>query len=183
MTIQRHYIFDEVKRLRGKGFTHAEVQNLDRAIDQAFGEDVARRISAEGLDLIKRSEGLRLNAYKCPADVATIGYGSTGPHVKMGMTITVDEAEDLLRDDLVRFEQGVAKAGGTMTQGQFDAMVSLAFNIGLGAFMGSTLLQKHLAAAHDTADQFKRWNKGGGRVLPGLVTRRADEAKLYRGTP
>lgn len=164
----------------GKLFA-AEIPLIDQ-IAEAWERRAARHISADGLDLIKRSEGLRLTAYKCPADVPTIGYGSTGPHVRMGMTITADEAEDLLVRDLSRFEKGVAEMGGTMTQGQFDALVSFAFNLGLGALKTSTLLRKHLAGDHaGAAAEFGRWVNAGGRRLNGLVTRRAAEAKLYRG--
>jgi lysozyme len=140
-----------------------------------------RHIGPKGLALIKRSEGLRLKAYRCPADVPTIGYGSTGPDVKMGMTITEAEAEALLRKDLARFEKGVSEMGGKMTPGQFSALVSFAFNLGLGALQKSTLLRKHLAGDYEgAAAEFAKWNKAGGRVLPGLVTRRSDEAALYR---
>lgn len=140
-----------------------------------------QRIGANALALIKRCEGLRLKAYLCPAGVPTIGYGSTGDHVRMGMTITEQEAEALLLKDLSRFETGVAAVAGKMTQGQFGAMVSLAFNIGLGAFGRSTVLRRHLAGDHaGAANAFGMWNKSGNRVLAGLVSRRADEAALYR---
>lgn len=140
-----------------------------------------RHIGPKGLALIKRSEGLRLKAYRCPADVPTIGYGSTGPHVHMGMTITEAEAEALLLKDLGRFERGVAEMGGEMTPGQFSALVSFAFNLGLNALRKSTLLKKHLAGDHaGAAAEFSKWVNAGGKRLPGLVTRRADEAALYR---
>lgn len=140
-----------------------------------------RTINAAGLALIKQFEGCKLTAYLCPAKVWTIGYGSTGAHVKPGMTITAREAEDLLRADLRRFEQGVASELGDATDNQFSACVSLAFNIGLAAFLRSTVLRKHqegdrAAAAH----AFKLWNKAGGKILPGLVRRRDAEAALYR---
>jgi lysozyme len=140
-----------------------------------------RHIGPKGLALIKRSEGLRLKAYKCPADVPTIGYGSTGPHVRMGMTITAEEAEALLRKDLERFERGVVEMAGKMTPGQFSALVSFAFNLGLGKLRKSTLLKKHLAGDYEgAAREFAKWVNAGGKRLPGLVTRRADEAALYR---
>lgn len=143
---------------------------------------MTRHIGPKGLALIKRSEGLRLKAYRCPADVPTIGYGSTGPHVRMGMTITEDEAERLLREDLERFERGVVEMAGEMTPGQFSALVSFAFNLGLGALKKSTLLRKHLAGDYaGAAGEFGKWTLAGGKRLPGLVTRRADEAALYRG--
>src|SRR6476661_9330104 len=118
------------------------------------------KISDKGLALIKASEGLRLTAYRCPAGVLTLGYGSTGPHVKQGMVITEAEAEDLLRKDVARFEDGVSHIVGTCTQGQFDALVSFAFNLGIGALMSSTLLKRHKAKDYKgAAEQFLRWNR------------------------
>ncbi len=164
------------------GLTQPEVDALNAVIAQWKPEGEVRRIGPKGLALIKRFEGLRLKAYRCPADVPTIGYGSTGPHVRMGMAITEEEAEKLLQDDLRRFETGVAEMGGEMTPGQFSALVALSFNVGLAALSNSTLLRKHLSGDHQgAADQFLRWNRAGGRVLPGLVTRRAAEAALFRG--
>ncbi len=141
-----------------------------------------RHIGPKGLALVKQFEGLRLSAYRCPANVPTIGYGSTGPHVKMGMTITEGEAETLLREDLSRFERGVVEMAGTMTPGQFSALVAFAFNVGLGGLKGSTLLRLHNAGDHaGAAEQFARWDKAAGRRLAGLTKRRAAEAALYRG--
>jgi len=138
-------------------------------------------ISGKGLDLIKSFEGFRATAYICPAGVLTIGYGSTGPHAKKGMTITEAQGEELLRKDVARFERGVSALVGETTQGRFDALVSFAFNIGLGALESSTLLKKHKAGDYaGAAEQFARWNKGGGKVLPGLTRRRAAETDLYR---
>lgn len=142
---------------------------------------MTRQIGPKGLTLIKSSEGLRLTAYRCPANVPTIGYGSTGPHVHMGMTITEAEAEALLRKDLERFELGVTEMAGEMTPGQFSALVSFAFNLGLSALKGSTLLRMHKEGDFvGAAGQFARWNKAGGRVLAGLSRRRESEAALYR---
>lgn len=141
-----------------------------------------RQINDAGLALVKRFEGLRLEAYRCPAGVLTIGYGSTGPHVKEGMIITPGEAERLLRADLSRFETGVdAMTGGFATSdNQFSAMVSLSFNIGLGNFATSSVLKRHKAGAFDrAADAFLMWNKAKGNVLPGLVRRREAERELY----
>lgn len=142
---------------------------------------MTRHIGQRGLDLIKSFEGCKLTAYVCPAGVLTIGYGSTGPHVKRGMTITQAEAERLLRDDLTRFEAAVEKAtAGHATANQFDALVSFAFNVGIEALRTSTLLRKHNEGDYAGAKaQFGRWNKGGGRVLAGLTRRRSAEATLY----
>lgn len=139
-----------------------------------------RAINRAGLDIVKRFEGLRLKAYLCPAKVWTIGYGSTGSHVKPGMTITAEQAEELLRSDLRRFEDCVAENAPDSTENQFSAMVSFAFNVGEGAFRESTLLRLHRDGRHELAAmQFHRWTRGGGKVLPGLVKRRAAEAALY----
>lgn len=154
---------------------------IAKALGVAQNEVQPRRINAAGLKIVKDSEGLVLKAYLCPAKVWTIGYGSTGAHVKPGMVITEARAEELLREDLTRFEKAVAEAAPDATDNQFAAMVSLAFNIGIAAFLKSTVLRKHKAGDHHgAAEAFKLWNKGGGKVLPGLVTRRAKEAQLYR---
>jgi lysozyme len=137
-------------------------------------------LSKAGLELIKSSEGLRMAAYLCPAGVPTIGYGSTGPNVKLGLTISALEAEALLLRDLRRFEGAVRREALPASQGEYDALVSLAFNIGIEAFARSTLLRLHRAGDHrGAADQFLRWNKARGRVLPGLARRRAAERALY----
>ncbi len=138
------------------------------------------QLSERGFALIKEHEGLRLDAYRCPAKVWTIGYGSTGPHVRAGLHIAAAEAEALLRGDVARFEEGVGRIAGRCTQGQYDALVCFAFNLGLGALMSSTLLKKHKAGDHRAAAaEFVRWVNAGGRRLPGLVRRRAAEAELY----
>lgn len=142
------------------------------------------RISQRGLDLIKHFEGCKLKAYLCPANVWTIGYGSTGPHVTEGLVISQARAEELLRQDLARFEQGVSRLAPRATQGQFDALVSFAFNCGLRALENSTLLRRHNAGAHQqAADEFLRWNRAGQRILPGLTRRRAQERSLYNSRP
>lgn len=140
-----------------------------------------RAINKAGLDLIKQFEGCKLKAYVCPAGVLTIGYGSTGPHVKPGMTITADQAEELLRSDLRRFEDYVAKECAPATDNQFSALVSFCFNVGEGALKSSTLRRMHLEGNYEAAaGQFARWTRGGGKVLPGLVRRREAESALYR---
>lgn len=143
-----------------------------------------RQINEAGLAIVKDSEGLRLKAYVCPAGVLTIGYGSTGKHVKPGMVITEAEAEKLLRDDLARFERFVEMRCGPSNDNQFSALVSFAFNVGEQALATSTLRRFHTAGDYaNAAKQFARWNKAGGRVLPGLTKRRAREAALYGKTP
>lgn len=138
------------------------------------------KISSSGIDLIKHFEGLRLRAYRDPAGILTIGYGHTET-VAEGQVITEAEAEALLRQDLDRFERGVSDLITAEThEWQFDALVSLAFNIGLGAFEGSTVLRRHNAGDYEGAGEaINWWNKAGGEVLAGLVRRRLAEEELY----
>lgn len=151
----------------------------------------AMKISHRGIDLLKEHEGLRLEAYDCATGKPvqpggkvrgklTIGYGST-TRVYEGMRITKQQAEQLLVRDLGRFERAVnERVSVTLSQEQFDALVLLAFNIGEDAFAKSTLL-KHLNKGkyHDAAAQFPRWRKDNGKVIPGLVARRAAEKALF----
>ena len=131
-------------------------------------------------ELIKSFEGLELEAYLCPADIWTIGYGHTGD-VKEGDTITKAEAEALLDKDLQTFRNGVKRLVKVpLNENQFGALVSFAYNLGLGSLQNSTLL-KMLNAGDYTgaADQFLRWNKSGGKVLTGLVRRREAERAVF----
>lgn len=144
-------------------------------------QDLTPKINDEGLALIKNAEGLRLKAYRCPAGVWTIGYGSTGPHVKAGTVITRETAEEMLRADVEGFEQVVASAvSAPLSSNQFSALVSFAYNVGSRKFRDSTLLwklnRKDYAGA---AEEFKKWVRGGGKVLPGLVKRRQAERALF----
>lgn len=138
------------------------------------------KTSERGLALIRQFEGLRLSAYKCPADVPTIGYGTT-KGVKMGMTIDKAEAERLLRDDVARFEQYVDKLVTVpLMQGQFDALVSFCYNLGPANLEQSTLLKYLNTGLYaDAANQFMRWNKANKTVLAGLTRRRAAEQALF----
>lgn len=138
------------------------------------------KTSKNGIDLIARHEGLRLKAYRCPAGILTIGYGHTG-NVREGQTITEDYAKYLLASDLSTAENAVNRQNLNINQNQFDALVSFVFNVGSGNFLKSTLLKKIKVNPNDTliAAEFDRWNKAAGKVLPGLVKRRLDEAKLY----
>ncbi len=140
--------------------------------------------SQKGLDLIKSFEGLRLSAYKCPAGVWTIGYGTTAG-VKPGQTITKERAEELLREDVKRFEDQVMRLVKVrLTQGQFDALVSFTYNLGAANLGNSTLLRLLNAGDYKgAAAQFDRWTKAGGKELPGLVKRRAAERALFEGKP
>lgn len=133
-----------------------------------------------GIELIQRHEGLRLQAYKCPADVWTIGYGHTRT-AKQGLVITPLQAQELLKEDLLTAENAVNNLHLNVNQVQYDALVSFVFNLGSGNFQRSTLLKKIKANANDPAisSEFAKWIRGGGRVLPGLVKRRREEAELY----
>ena len=139
--------------------------------------------SNAGLALIKKFEGLRTRVYKCPAGVWTQGYGHTGPDVTPGADdINEREAEMLLHGDLIQFEHGVETLldGAPVSPAQFSAMVCLAFNIGLGNFRKSSVLKFHKAGDYPAAaNAFLLWNKAGGKILPGLVTRRNAERALY----
>lgn len=143
------------------------------------------KISDAGLSIIKRYEGLRLTAYICPAGVPTIGYGST-QGVKMGECITEEEADRLLIADIERICYPCIEAfvEADLTQPQFDALCSWIFNLGCGAFKGSTFRTMLNSGNIDGAvAQMKRWDKGGGKVLPGLVKRRHAEAALFLSEP
>ena len=141
-------------------------------------------INAVGLALVKSFEGLRLKAYPDPAtngDPWTIGYGSTGPHVHPGLVLTEPQCEELLVNDLWRFEQAVTRlTAGHGTDNQFAALVSFAFNVGADNLRTSTLLRKHNEGDYAGAQkQFWRWNKAAGRVMAGLTRRREAESALY----
>lgn len=137
-------------------------------------------ISKDGLELIKKYEGLRLKAYKCPAGIPTIGYGHTNG-VTMGMEISQSVAEKYLLEDIAPIERALNALHINLRQGQFDALVSFIFNLGQGSFNESTLKKKILASAPDSeiCAEFKKWNKAGGKVLAGLVKRREDEARTW----
>lgn len=138
-------------------------------------------MTEEGLNFVKRFEGLRTRSYLCPAGVWTIGYGHTGPTVKDGLVITKEEAEALLLEELVRFEEGVVRATKIQLQPlQIDALTSFAYNLGLGALRGSTLLKKVNRGQWEGIDkEFDKWVYGGGKILPGLVRRRKGEAEMF----
>lgn len=142
------------------------------------------KTSANGINLICGFEGLELKAYDDGVGVWTIGYGTTivnGVKVKKGDTCTVEQAKSYMAQDLKKFESAVdTSVKVTITQNQFDALVSLAYNIGTGAFKSSTLLKKLNAKDFKgAAAQFDRWNRAGGKVMQGLVNRRAKERKLF----
>lgn len=142
------------------------------------------KINKEGVELIKSFEGLKLTAYPDPAsggDPWTIGYGTTGPHVKKGLKITESQAKDWLIEDINKFADGVEKLVTVrINENQKAALTSFAYNVGLGNLKSSTLLRLVNAGDFKGAQaQFGRWNKAAGKVMPGLTRRRAAEAALF----
>lgn len=146
------------------------------------------KISDRGIKLIQEFESCRLKSYKCSAGRDTIGWGST-KNVKPGMHISQAEAEARLKADIGEVEAGVNKLVKVkITQGMFDALTSFAFNCGLDidadaiaeGLGDSTLLKKLNAGDYQgAANEFLKWNRGGGQVLPGLTRRREAERKLF----
>lgn len=144
-------------------------------------------ISQRGIDLIKGFEGLFLKAYKDPIGIITIGYGTvvypSEKRVQMGETITEAQAEEYLKHE-INLKADVVNtvtADLILTQGQFDALVSFAYNLGTGALKQSTLLKKVKLNPDDPAirTEFMKWVRAGRKVFPGLVRRRKAEADLY----
>ena len=139
------------------------------------------RTSQDGIDLIKSFEGLELSSYYCSSSVLTIGYGHTS-NVFEGQTITEEDAEELLRKDLMWFEQEVNRLiNGPLTQHEFDAIVSFTFNTGSGALSDSTF-RRRMNTGDDKAtcfrEEFPKWVNGPNGPLPGLVRRRDAEVEL-----
>lgn len=133
------------------------------------------------IEKLKEFEGLRRDAYRDVAGVLTIGYGHTGKDVRLGDRISMYGAEQLLKSDVGEYEAAVRRLHVARTQGQFDALVSFAFNLGIGRLNRSTLL-KTIRSGGSKAQitrEFKRWVYAGGKPLPGLVKRREWEAKRF----
>ena len=144
------------------------------------------KTSPQGLAIIKKFEGFRAKPYACPAGVATIGYGSTyyadGKPVKLtDAPVTEAQAQELLQTTLAKYEACVNGAVKMpINQNQFDAFVSFTYNVGCSAFRNSTMLRLfNQGYAPQAAAQFSRWTLGGGKVLAGLVSRRAAERALF----
>ena len=194
----RAAIFDAVREAAPDAFTvPAHIALLDAFCDLvgvSGGEaqespSSGLKTGKAGIDLIKQFEGCRLVAYPDPGTGGkpwTIGYVATlidGKPVPNTHRITQEQADALLMEDIERHASPIRDMldGVPTTQNQFDALVSLGFNIGVGALKGSTLMRKHKAGDHyGAASEFARWNKAGRRVLAGLTRRREAEAKLYR---
>lgn len=145
------------------------------------------KLSQKGVDLIKQFEGLSLVPYICAGGINTIGFGSTyypnGKKVTLkDSKITPQQAEELLKNTLSTYEKAVDSfCRDDISQPQFDALVSFAYNVGTGNLQKSTLIKKVNANPKDVtiADEFLKWNKSAGRVLAGLTRRRQAEANLY----
>ena len=138
------------------------------------------KTSKKGIDLIKHFEGLRLKTYRCSASKLTIGYGHTGT-TKENMTITIEEAEKLLKNDLEKFESAVNRLVGIkIHQLMFDSLVCFAYNVGIGNLQASTLLKKiNLNKFNEVPNEFLKWDKAKGNVIPGLTKRREAERDLF----
>ena len=155
-------------------------------------------VSKECIEMIKHHEGVRLKPYRCPALLWTVGVGHVIDPSHIGVkiderknlpipqgwdrTLSNKEVDDILAADLRRFEKGVLRlCPNGLTQYRFDALVSFAFNVGLGNLQRSTLRMKHNRGDYDgAAKEFLNWAKAGGKVLRGLLIRRTDESNLYK---
>jgi len=201
--MDRKVIFDSVRRILGRGLVQADVASLDCALDMASGvtgdcpslraQFHPSKISAGGIALIKEFEGcarLRpdglLEAYPDPGTGGapwTIGWGATGRGVTPDTIWTQQQCDDRLASDLRRYARDVSDVSDTLanvptTQAQFDALVCFHYNT--GAIRQATLTRLHRARDFPGAmAEFARWNRAGGRVMKGLVRRRAAEARLY----
>ena len=139
--------------------------------------------SKNAIDLIKKWEGLKLDAYLCPAKVPTIGYGITyypdGKKVKLGEKITMKKADELIQWHINKIASKIPALN--VNQNQYDALVSFVYNVGMGAFLRSALYRKCKANPNDSTikDEFMKWKKAGGKVSQGLINRRTDEYNLY----
>ena len=139
-------------------------------------------ISQKGIDLIKKFEGCKLYSYRDSVGVATIGYGHT-KNVKMGMSITQAQADLFLKEDMLLFEKSINALNINFTQGEFDALCSWCFNLGVGNFKSSTMYKYIIARKSDIeiTDQMVKWHNAGGKPLLGLKKRRCAEANMFLG--
>ena len=138
------------------------------------------KASVDAYELIKQFEGLRLEAYLCPAGIWTIGYGHTSG-VSPNSFITIQEADEYLHRDVATIEMQLNKLNLSLRQCQWDDIVSFVFNVGIGNFKSSTLLAKIRINPEDNSimDEFLRWVYANGKVMKGLQKRRLAEMKLY----
>ena len=176
-------LFSNFRKLAGGFLSQVQVDQINHLV--AGFQQKVKSVSTSGMALICGFEGLKLKAYDDGVGVWTIGFGTTiypnGIKVRKGDTCTEAQAKAYMADDLKKFESAVNSAVTVpINQNQFDALVSLTYNIGMGAFKESTLLKKLNEADYKSASaQFAVWNKGGGKIMQGLVNRRAEERKLF----
>lgn len=155
------------------------------------------KVSDKCLEMIKHHEGIRTRPYRCPALLWTVGVGHVIDPRHIGVklderknlpipdgwdrTLTMDEVNTILANDLVSFERGILRlCPAGLTQSRFDALVSFSFNVGLGNLQRSSIRMKHNRGEfEEAAEAFMQWTKAGGKELPGLVKRRKDERNLY----
>jgi lysozyme len=156
----------------------------DSLIEQNFQQK--KTINEAGLQIIKQFEGWSATPYRCPANIPTQGWGFTrlldGSKVKMDSpALSKEEAEVILKHELNHFERGVRRlVTAKLNQNQFSSLVSFSFNLGLGNLQNSTLRMKLNRDDYDgAADEFPKWRKAGGRILKGLIRRRAAERSLF----
>jgi lysozyme len=184
-------LFDAIRQIKAAALTQADVDLVNAALapDEVEAAPPTPGVltpGPAGVKLMHDFEGCRLQAYADPGSADghpwTIGWGSTGPGIAKGVVWTQAQADDRFVSDLAKFAAKVRDVlgGAKTTQHQFDAMVSLAYNIGVGAFSKSTVLRKHRAGDYAGAQAaFAMWNKNDGAVMAGLTRRRAAEAALY----
>lgn len=187
------HIFDFLRKISGGKLTQKQVDAADKLIATAYDDVTSMlgiatdemHVSPSGVDLICNFEGLRLKAYDDGVGVWTIGFGTTkypnGIRVKKGDTCTLDQAKAYMQNDLKSFEQTVNNTVKVpLNQNQFDALVSLAYNIGSTAFKNSTLVRQLNEGNYKAAaNQFNVWVNAGGKRMQGLVNRRAAERTLF----
>jgi lysozyme len=208
MSFQRKILFDAVRALGVDFNKSANIAALDRAIDEALrlaqqaqpaprpSQGLGKRVSPAGIGLIHSFESCKLDAYPDPGSADghpwTIGWGSTGPGIGPGVKWTQAQCDARFGSDLAKFEDGVTRLlqGAPTSQSQFDALVSLAYNIGLDedadtiaeGLGDSSLLRKHKAGDFEGAAKgFVAWRFNDGREMRGLKRRREAEARHYRG--
>lgn len=175
--------FDAAREIAGGKLTQNQVDKLNAVVDEL--QPSGMKTSQVGIDLISSFEDTKLKAYDDGVGVWTIGTGTivypNGVKVKKGDTCTLEQAKTYFAHDLKKFEQTVNDLVVVpISQNQFDALVSLTYNIGSGAFTKSTLLRKLNAKDYQgAADQFLVWIRGGGKVLKGLERRREAERALF----
>ena len=162
------------------GFTDSGQSLIDQSSTQDMPEVEDLRINDAGLDIIRKSEGLRLNAYQGMSGKWLIGYGHAATAAP-GMTITEQQAVDLLRLDVEAAETAIREfITVPVTENEFSALVSLAYNVGIFAFKDSTVLREvNRNKTNAAADAFLLWNKSGGKAYAHLTERRQKERALF----